>query len=391
MGIRKRVHKGKNEKKDIITVLVIVMISSLVMGTAGLNGEEGFMPVRSLQYERAKVLEVREEEVLEDPSIDSVYSGFQELEVMILTGPFRGQETSVYNSIGRGHSIIAEAGENLIVSTMGREGSLESIDIYQYERRWGIYVLAIILCIVLILVGRKKGLMSILSLLFTGMLLFFFLVPNLLRGSQPVFIGIITAVLSITVNFYFLNGWSKKTYAAILGTSLGLIVAGTMAYLAGTVGNISGIHTENADQLMLIADETGLQFRGLLFTTILISAMGAVMDVGMSIASAAFELDLQNPAMKKKELITSSLNVGKDIIGTMTNTLILVFVGGMLSSIIVSVAYGMPYHHFINSNLVAIEITQALAGSIGLVLTVPITAFIAGHMAKAVRVAGNEE
>lgn len=391
MGNRRRVHKGKIEKSDIITVLVIVMISILVMGTAGLNGEEGFMPVRSLQYERAKVLEVREEEVMEDPSIDGVFSGFQELEIMILTGPFQGEETSVYNSIGRGHSIIAEAGENLIVSTMGREGSLESIDIYQYERRWGIYVLAITLCIVLILVGRKKGLMSILSLLFTGMLLFFFLVPNLLRGSQPVFIGVITAVLSITVNFYFLNGWSEKTYAAILGTSLGLIVAGIMAYLAGTVGNISGIHTENADQLMLIADETGLQFRGLLFTTILISAMGAVMDVGMSIASAAFELDRQNPDMKKRELITSSLNVGQDIIGTMTNTLILVFVGGMLSSIIVSVAYGMPYHQFINSNLVAIEITQALAGSIGLVLTVPITAFIAGHMAKAVQAVGNEK
>lgn len=107
------------------------------------------------------------------------------------------------------------------------------------------------------------------------------------------------------------------------------------------------------------------------------------MDVGMSIASATFELDLQNPKMKKQELFISSMNVGQDIIGTMTNTLILVFVGGMLSTIIVSVAYGMPFHHFINTNLVAIELTQALAGSIGLVLTVPITAFVSGYMVRA--------
>ena len=370
------------EKKDLLTYLVIIAIVILAISTSGFINNDGFLPTRDVQFERAKVLDITSERLTEDRNIEGVYTGFQELEIEILTGTFEGEALSVNNSIGRAYNTIAKPGMTLIVSIVEHEGEMQSIVVYEYERRNAVYLLVALLFLVLLAVGRKKGLMSIFSLIFTGVLILFFLVPALIRGAHPVLVGVITAVLAIAANFYLLNGWSRKTFSAIIGTSLGVVFAGVMAYLAGSVGNISGIHTPNAEQLMFIADESGLRIQGMLFVTILISALGAVMDVGMSISSATFELDLQNPDLAKKDLFTSAMNVGQDIIGTMTNTLILVFVGGMLGVIIISVAYGMPYNHFINTDMVAIEVTQALSGSIGLVLTVPITAFVASYIAK---------
>jgi len=369
-------------KKDLISILLLLSIAVAAIATSGFVDGEGFLPTRDVQFERAKVLDITTERLTEDRNIEGVYTGFQELEIELLSGTFEGEVLSVNNSIGRAYNTVAEAGMTIIVSIVEHEEAIQSIVVYEYERRNAIYLLVAILFLVLLAVGRKKGLMSIFSLLFTGVLILFFLVPALIRGAHPMLIGVITAVLSITGNFYLLNGWSKKTFAAIIGTSLGVVFAGIMAFLAGRVGNISGIHTPNAEQLMFIADDTGLRIQGMLFVTILISALGAVMDVGMSISSATFELYHQNTKIPKKNLFTSAMNVGQDIIGTMTNTLILVFVGGMLGVIIISVAYGMPYNHFINTDMIAIEVTQALSGSIGLVLTVPITAFVSVTMAK---------
>lgn len=369
-------------KKDLLTWVIILIIAISAIATSGLMESDGFLPARDVQFERVRVLDINQERLTEDRNIEGVYTGFQELEIEVLTGTFEGNRMTVNNSIGRTYNVIAREGMTLIVSIVERDGELQSIVVYEYERRGAVYLLIGILFATLILVGRKKGMMSILSLLFTGILILFFLVPSLIRGSLPAFVGVVTAVLAISVNFYLLNGWSNKTYAAIAGTSLGVVLAGLMAFLAGSVGNLSGVHSPNAEQLMFIADETGLRINGMLFVTILISALGAVMDVGMSISSATFEISDRNPDLEKKELFRSAMNVGKDIIGTMTNTLILVFVGGMLGIIIITVAYGMPYIHFINSNMIAVEVTQALSGSIGLVLTVPISASIAVMMAK---------
>ncbi|NBG89608.1 YibE/F family protein [Isachenkonia alkalipeptolytica] len=369
-------------KKDLLSIVLLLAIGIAAILTSGLLDGEAFAPARDVQFERAKVLDVTAERLSEDRNIEGVYTGFQELEIEVLSGTFAGETLSVNNSIGRAYNTVAEAGMTLIVSIVEDEGEMQSIVIYEYERRNAVYLLVGLLFFVLLIVGRKKGLMSIFSLLFTGVLILFFLVPSLIRGAHPMVVGIITAVLSITGNFYLLNGWSKKTFGAIIGTSLGVVFAGLMAYVAGRVGNISGIHTPNAEQLMFIADDTGLRIQGMLFVTILISALGAVMDVGMSIASATFELYDQNREISKKNLFAAAMNVGRDIIGTMTNTLILVFVGGMLGVIIISVSYGMPYNHFINTDMIAIEVTQALSGSIGLVLTVPITAFVSANMAK---------
>lgn len=144
--------------------------------------------------------------------------------------------------------------------------------------------------------------------------------------------------------------------------------------------HLSGYSTDEAESLLLIGNTTGLQVKDLLFSGILIASLGAVMDVAVSIVSAIHEIHANIPDIHTGALIHSAMNVGKDMIGTMSNTLILAFVGTSLNSMILLYAYSVQANQIMNMNTVAIEITQALAGSLGVILTVPITAIITANM-----------
>ena len=142
------------------------------------------------------------------------------------------------------------------------------------------------------------------------------------------------------------------------------------------MAHLTGITGEASEQLVYIVSDFPINIRGIMFAGIIISSLGAVMDVGMSIASVVFEIHTKVPGLSKTELFKSGMNVGKDIMGTMANTLILAFAGCSLSIMILLMAYNMPYFRAINLNTVSTEIIQGLSGSIGLVLTVPITSLI---------------
>ena len=137
-----------------------------------------------------------------------------------------------------------------------------------------------------------------------------------------------------------------------------------------------------AESLAYIAEDTGLKIKGIMFTGILVATLGAVMDIAMSIASSIFEIHKVNDKINFNELFKSAMNIGKDTIGTMTNTLILAFAGGSLSILILVFSANMPFNKLINLDLLGIEIIQGLSGSIGIVLAVPITAFIGCYLCK---------
>ena len=138
----------------------------------------------------------------------------------------------------------------------------------------------------------------------------------------------------------------------------------------------------DTESLIYIAEGTSLKVKGIMFAGILIASLGAVMDVAMSISSSLFEIYEVNKNIKQIDLFKSSMNIGKDIIGTMTNTLILAFAGGSITTLILIFAANMPYNKFINLEVLAIEIIQGLAGSIGIVLSVPITAIVGSYLCR---------
>lgn len=171
-----------------------------------------------------------------------------------------------------------------------------------------------------------------------------------------------------------ISGLSRKTFSAIIGTVGGVVLAGALALIIGTLAKLTGLGNEEANMLMFIPHDVYFNFKGLLFAGIIIGTMGATMDVGMSIASAMNEIKENSPQIKKADLIKAGMNVGKDTMATMANTLILAYVGGSLHLLLLLIAYETPFSHIINWDMIASEIVRAIAGSIGIIFTIPITA-----------------
>jgi uncharacterized membrane protein len=360
---------------DVLTYIVILVLSVSAILFARNVFTNTPLKTRDIGFERAKVLEITEENLNEDPTFPGLSIGYQDIHVEILTGEYKGNVYPLRNSLGRTYNVCVLDDMEIIVSIYSDRAEVESVMVYSYKRNHVIWWLLAIFFLVVIGVCRLKGVKSLLSLGLTGVAIICFLVPAVLKGVNPILAAIITAIFSITAGFYVLNGWSKKTFAAILGTVAGVIIAGTISYLAGKAANLSGLTLENSEQLMYVADVTGLKLQGLMFTTTLIASLGAIMNVGMGIASSVAETHKVNVKQSRWELFVVGTNVGKDLI-TMTNSLILAFTSGLLTLFLLVAAYGLSYNQVSNMDLLSVAVIQALAGSIGIVLTVPITSLL---------------
>ena len=230
--------------------------------------------------------------------------------------------------------------------------------------------------LVIIAIGRGKGVKAILGLAYTLYLVIFLLLPTVFSGYSPVLMSIICVALSTIVTLMLLNGASKKTYSAIVATVLGVVLSAGGFYLMSLVLKVNGFSVDEAESLVLINQATGLSIKDILFAGILISSLGAIMDVGMSIVSALSELFHHQPNLTQKQIFDSGIEIGKDMIGTMTNTLILAFTGSAFVSLLVLFSYNVDIKQLLSSNYIAIEFAQGIAGTLGIVLTVPIASFI---------------
>ena len=232
----------------------------------------------------------------------------------------------------------------------------------------------------IILIGRKKGLKSILGLVITVLAIFFILVATIFKGYNAIIVSIGTCFLIIVLTFAIIGGWNKKTFSAALGTLGGVVLAGVIASITGYLAQLSGAGKEEAIMLSVASKDVVFNFRELLFAEIIVSALGACMDVGMSISSSLSELKMKNPSITAKELFKSGMNIGGDMIGTMTNTLILSFIGSSLVLVLLYMSSSIKFIDVINIEAIATEAVCAIAGSIGIVYTVPITAIIYAFM-----------
>lgn len=327
-------------------------------------------------FEEARVLEVINEDLQEDPVLTGRYIGTQTIKAQILSGSYTGEIFEIVNPLSTSHNVLANEGMVVIVCVKEKNGDAVPW-VYNYKRDTTLYMLLGAFFILIIIFGGIKGLNSIISLIFIGIMIVFVMLPLIFQGKNPIWVAILTTSITTIVSFILIGGLNYKSLAAILGTIVGVTIAGLISYSAGEMVHLSGITMDKGQQLLYVAKDYKIQIRGLMFTAILIASLGAIMDVAMSIASATFEIYKADPRRDKKELFKSSMNIGKDIMGTMSNTLILAFVGSSLNTIMLIWGFQMQHRQFINIPLIGTEIIQGLAGSIGIILTVPITAAIA--------------
>lgn len=355
----------------LITLLAITFITTLKWNKTPKKN--------NIFYERAKVISLEDQNIVNDSVFPEIKVGYQNIQIELLTGDYKGEKYNIKNSLSRLYSVRTKVGMEVIVAVYMDNDEIMNIAVYSYKREGVLFGIIALFFVILAIVGGKKGIKSIISLVFTGITVVFFMVPLILRGISPIIAATLTAVITTAASLFLVNGLSKKTVSAMSGTIIGVIIAGFIAFSAGQLAHLSGLTISDADNLIFIAQDSGFNLRGLMYASILITSLGAIMDIGMSIASAIFEIYRLNTKMTFKELYISGMNVGKDVIGTMSNTLILALAGGSLNLIIMLTYAKMPYNQLINLDLLSTEIIQSISGTIGIVLTVPITAVITAY------------
>ena len=305
----------------------------------------------------------------------------QEVVVEIIEGDYIGEEFTTdyvlsYDIDGKILAYELEKGDKVSVQlTEDNQGNVTAtvLDVIRAQYLIGLFVLFLIS---IVIVGGKKGIKAILGLLLTILLIYFIMVKGIFKGQDAIKNSIVTIGLIIIGTFIIIgDGINKKILTAALGTLGGVLSAGIIALIFNNMAKMTGA-CEDAIQLSINMTTINFNFRELLFAGIIVSALGACMDVGMSIASSLDEIKMKNPDITWKELLKSGMNIGRDVIGTMTNTLILAYVGGSLTLILLFMACNMGIMEILNKETIAQEIISAIAGSMGVVFTVPITSFV---------------
>lgn len=341
------------------------------------------MDAPRISYERARILSVQK------PSMDDFKSAYlQQARVLVLSGKLKGREINLSHvssggmagpaiKLAKGDKVILYVEENPSIAESPDGSPLIHID--DYARDTPLLWLAIIFAGMLVLVGGRKGLKSLISLVLTMLIIFFILFPLTLKGFSPLLVSIvISGVVSLMV-FRIVGGKTKKALSAAIGTLIGVSIAGALAMIVGIIIHLNGVSSEEA-KMLLYSLNIKINFQGLLFSGILIGSLGAIMDVGMSIASAIDEVRKVHPEANFTSLFNAGMNVGRDVMGTMSNTLILAYAGASLPLLLLFMAGNIPFIKIVNMEIVSEEIVRALAGSIGLILCIPITAFVSAAM-----------
>ncbi|PPA69558.1 YibE/F family protein [Jeotgalibacillus proteolyticus] len=328
----------------------------------------------------ARVLEVIEEGTELD-EMTQAETEFQQLNVEILSGEYKGQEMEVTgfnypNSVYGSSNFWFKEGDRITIQLQLENGEITNAYPLDYARDFPSYILVGLFIALLLLFGKLKGAKSVITLGLTIFILFKFMIPYLLEGHNPILLVLITGAIVTALTFLIVSGFSRKTLASIIGTVGGLGSAALISVIFMGLMNLSGFHGEDERMLGAMAQELPIDLSGLLLAGIIIGALGAVMDVAISIASSIEEVKRNYKKASFKELFKSGMNVGGDIMGTMANTLILAYVGASLPILLLIYAYEYPYGELIQMEFFGVEILRTLAGSIGLVLAIPITALI---------------
>ncbi|EES92032.1 YibE/F family protein [Clostridium botulinum D str. 1873] len=309
----------------------------------------------------------------------------QEINIKMLNGKHKGELFKIRNTIETidVYNIIVSKGDEVLVNiTEDNSGEVTSIKIYERVRDKYVYILITIFILSLVLIGGIKGIQSVVTLSCTGIMIFKVLLPLINNGYNPILVAVLVCVAIATITFLIVTGINKKTLAAVLGTLSGVFIAGILALTIGNFAKITGLASEHAQTLALLHRENSLNFKGILFSAIIIGALGAVMDVAMSVASSMNEILEIKPSISKLELIKSGMNIGKDIMGTMSNTLILAYTGGAIQLLLLLMSTQISYSQMINLDLITSEVITALSGSIGLIWSIPFTVIISATINK---------
>ena len=361
----------KQVRKRQITVLLAAVLFGIVLYFLNRIDRTPLYDDQGRSFEKAVVLEVVQDNVQESGQ----YVGQQTVRLVLKSGDRKGHTVEAKSSSSYLYGAHCVPGMK-VIAAVNESGDNLYVTVYSIDRS---RILAVIIALFLVMIwalGGKQGLSSVLGLIFTFVCIIWIFIPLIYRGVSPIAAAILVAVLTTVATMYLIGGFTTKTAASIIGTVMGVAISGILAFAFGKMTMISGYNVSDIEQLEYVAQMTDIKIGELLYAGILISALGAIMDVSMSVSSSVHEIALRAPELDTKELLLSGIRVGRDMMGTMSNTLILAFTGTSINTLVFLYAYGYSANQIVNMYSIGIEIIQGISATMGVILTVPLSSYI---------------
>ncbi len=364
-------------KQKIIYIITLIFALLTILIGSNIFSTDNSIEVYQ-DFNEATVLEIVEVIHSEDNSfayeLTSIY-----FKAEINSGELKGRIVESIQEISPNAGSIkkqVEIGDNIILLYTEDETWIFA----EYNRIGTLIFLCILFFAIILIIGRFKGLNTILALLFTCGIIFLIYIPGILAGANIYILTIILAILIITVSLLLINGADKKTLGAIIGNISGILITGILAFIFNNILNLTGFLDSDYVLINQINNENPIDLVSLIWSGIIIGSIGAVMDIAMSVSSSINEISIHMKEKSFKKLFISGMNVGKDAIGTMTNTLILAYIGSSIATVLLLTTYTKNTLYLFNMEMIIVEILQSVIGSIGILIAVPMTALFAAYL-----------
>ena len=352
-----------------------VLVGLLLLGFHSFSQWEKQNPGQEVT---ARVLTVDNEEV---QSAGAAHIGHQALWIRILTGPEKGREYPAANLL-TGHNdveTLLRPGDKIIAALMVSPAGTTTVKAVDLYRQDSLFILFGLFVAALLIYARMVGVKALISFILTLVILWQVLVRYILAGVHPLAVTALTLVLLSGVIIFLVAGWNRKGLTAFLGTLSGLGISLALIALFGGRSGLLGMTQPHVNAL-IFAGFHQLDIQAIFYSAVVLGASGAAMDVSVDIAAAMGEIQRKKPDIPPEELVQSGINVGRQVMGTMTTTLLLAYAGGYLTLLLLFQVQSPSPLRMLNLQIVAAEIMRILVGSTGLVLVAPITAFVGGYL-----------
>lgn len=330
---------------------------------------------------KAEVLELTDRYTLRYPINDFEYAEDETIvfQAEIKSGALKGQTVEAAQTMDyftAVHLPEVMPGDNILLYTIPGGMAEHEWLMSDYERFDQMLLLGIVFVLLVLLIGRWQGVNTLISLALTCLAIFYVFIPAVLAGQSIYLWSIVTCVYATCMTLLIVNGINGKSLGSILGCLAGILTAAVLTLFFEQSMTLTGVLDENSVLLYGLRPEEPFNLKAIIFAAIIIGSMGAIMDVSISIAAALAELKEKLPQISFRELFISGMNISRDIMGTMANTLILAYIGSALSGVLLMAAYNSSVLDLFNREMIVVECLQALAGSIGILMTLPFTSLI---------------
>lgn len=340
------------------TVFLIVFIPQILFAQTLQSEVKG-----TWRAEVIEILSIKQETVRGT----GVLSEIQTIRARILSGSESGREVILENDY-----LLLNVGDKFFLNYLKTVNGEEIFQVGEPDRRGVLVFFIFLFAVAVVWLGRWQGVRSLLALVASLAIIVWFLLPNLLAGYSPVLLSALSAGMILTAAIYLTHGFNQEATVALTSTIGAVVATSILAYVAVWMLQLSGFASDEAVYLNINTAGT-LDFSGLLLGAIIIGMLGVLDDIAITQASVVSELKAVGESLSKKEIYSRAMRVGREHVGALVNTLVLAYTGAALPLLLLfSISLEAP-SMILNREVFATEIIRTIVGSIGLILTVPLS------------------